>query len=164
MQHWPSRISLIIQANTTVATFIEEPLRINHETLGKLQFLESRFLPVSSILANYTDVLGELKGLLKILTAVRTISHEVRKTSERDIENKRKACAGFSRNAHFLQRRCESTAQLLSNTLAFKNQVVAQEQNHSMLRLTKSAVFLTILTVFYLPWSFVAVCDSLQLR
>jgi hypothetical protein len=116
-------------------------------------------LPISAILANYTDVLGELKGLLKTMISARSISHEDRKIAERDIENKRKACAAFARNAQFLQRKCESTAQLLSNTLAFKNQVVAQEQNHTMLRLTKSAVFLTILTVFYLPWNFVAVCN-----
>jgi hypothetical protein len=151
---------ICLQANTTVATFIEEPLRVNHETLGKLQFIESRFLPVNGILASYTDVLAELKGLLRTMIATRAISHEDKKSAERDIENKRKSCASFARNAHFLQRRCESTSQLLSNTLAFKNQVVAQEQNHSMLRLTKSAVFLTILTVFYLPWSFVAVCGS----
>jgi hypothetical protein len=151
---------ITVQANTTVATFIEEPLRVNHEMLGKLQFLESRFLPVSAIIANCVDVLAELKGLLKILTATRSISSEDKKIAERDIENRRKACAVFTRTAQFLQRRSESTGQLLANTLAFKNQVVAQEQNHAMLRLTKSTVFFTILTVFYLPWSFASVWIS----
>ena len=58
----------------------------------------------------------------------------------------------------FLQQRSNNTATLLADTLQYRNQAVAQDQNGSMIILTRSAVFITIITLIYLPWTLITVC------
>lgn len=72
------------------------------------------------------------------------------------LQNFRRHCLANSRNAVYLQQRIRATARLLSDTLSFRDQIVAKEQNGTMLQLNKSAVFITMLTLMYLPASFVA--------
>lgn len=72
------------------------------------------------------------------------------------LQNLRRHCLANSRNAVYLQQRIRATARLLSDTLSFRDQIVAKEQNGTMLQLNKSAVFITMLTLMYLPASFVA--------
>ncbi|KZL65473.1 magnesium transport protein transmembrane region, partial [Colletotrichum tofieldiae] len=55
-----------------------------------------------------------------------------------------------------LRLRVQGTTQLLGNTLSFREQFATKSQNDSMLHLNKSAVFITTLTLLYLPSSFVA--------
>lgn len=63
----------------------------------------------------------------------------------------------LTRTAQVLQQRSNNTATLLADTLAFRNQGIAQEQNVSMIVLTRSAVFITAITFIYLPWTLVTV-------
>jgi hypothetical protein len=144
------------KADTTTATFITETLRVNHVTLGTVRSLESRFLPLKAILENFLDVLNELKSHLESLAAVNEVSASTLRREKQRFENYHKQCLVFSRSAQFLQRRSNNTASLLADTLAFKDQGVAQEQNLKMLTLTRSTVFITILTLIYLPWTFVS--------
>jgi len=153
----PANPWLTMQADTTTATFITETLLVNHDTLGKVRSLESRFLPMKAILANFVDVLDELKDLSESLAADKVISGADVKSANRRLENSRKQCLAYSRSADFLAHRSDNTARLLADTLDFKNQWVAQEQNLKMLILTRSAVFITVLTLIYLPWTFVSV-------
>ena len=112
---------------------------------------------MKAILANFVDVLDELKDLSESLAADKVISGADVKSANRRLENCRKQCLAYSRSAEFLAHRSDNTARLLADTLDFKNQWVAQEQNLKMLILTRSAVFITVLTLIYLPWTFVSV-------
>jgi hypothetical protein len=145
------------QADTATATFIKETLRVNHDTLGKVRSLENRFLPMKAILENFVDVLDELKDLSGSLPADPTFSSSDLKVAKPRLENCRKQCLAYSRTAEFLQHRSDNTATFVADILDFKNQDVAQDQNVKMLTLTRSAVFITILTLIYLPWTFVSV-------
>jgi hypothetical protein len=136
---------------------MSETLRVNHETLVKIRSLESRFLPITGILENFKDVLDELESISTCLAASQAMSETTLKSELRRFENQRKQCLANSRNAQFLQCQSHNTAVLLADTLAFKNQGTSQEQNRQMLTLTRSTVFLTILTLIYLPWTFVSV-------
>jgi len=147
---------LTSQADTTTATFITEDVRVNHDTLGKVRSLESRFLPMKAILENFVDVLDELKDLSESLAADKTLSASDAKAAKRRLENCRKQCLAYSRSAEFLAHRSDNAARLLADTLDFRNQFVAQEQNLKILILTRSAVFITVLTLIYLPWTFVS--------
>ena len=80
------------------------------------------------------------------------------------LRNYHRKCGGDTRNAGYLRDRARATAQLLADTLALRDQVIAKEQNASMLQLNKSAVFITTLTLVYLPASFAAVCTPPFLR
>ncbi|KAF2473418.1 uncharacterized protein BDR25DRAFT_282954 [Lindgomyces ingoldianus] len=145
---------LLPLADTTAAAFIAEPLRVNHETLSKLRSLESHFMPTPAILQSFLDTLSELGSFSEKLLAHNCIhANEVRLFAILVSKYRRHALT-FIRTAKFLQQRSNNTATLVSDTVAFKNQGVAQEQNGNMLLLTRSAVFLTVLTLFYLPWTF----------
>lgn len=121
-----------------------------------MRSLETRFLPITGILENFVDVLDELESLSKTLAADQTIPELELKAEKRRLENCRKQCLAYSRTSQFLQRRSDNTATLLADTLAFKNQGVAAEQNDKTLTLTRSTVFITVLGLIYLPWTFVS--------
>lgn len=82
---------------------------------------------------------------------------------KRHLENAKMYARTFNRTTLFLQERSNNTATLLADTLAFRNQGIAQEQNGSMVVLTRSAVFITVITLVYLPWTLVTVCWPDQL-
>jgi hypothetical protein len=112
---------------------------------------------MKAILENFVDVLDELKDLSEHFSAHEVLSEAGARTTKRRLENCRKQSLAYSRSAEFLAHRSDNTARLLADTLDFKNQWVAQEQNLKMLILTRSAVFITVLTLIYLPWTFVSV-------
>ncbi|KAL9616721.1 MAG: hypothetical protein Q9160_008442 [Pyrenula sp. 1 TL-2023] len=216
-------------ANKTLANYVAEDVHLNHATLGNLRFLETRFLAVRPILANFVDVLSGLRGLAgevygtveeasfadpasdsiasrtpssrscsssaSSVTAIvggaanasptpstRTSSvddytddgnlnhhtsgnnatptptlpdhHYISLTQY--LDNATRSCGVYARTAEYLRERSGGAASLLTSTLAFKDQGVSREQNALMLQLTKAALFLTLLNLMYMPWTFVA--------
>ncbi|KAF4585777.1 Mg2+ transporter protein, CorA-like/Zinc transport protein ZntB [Ophiocordyceps camponoti-floridani] len=136
-------------ANTTFATFIDEPLRVGYDNLSAMAGLESRFLAVSTMLSAAQQVLSE---------AATTFRHEPlsRKHQADELDNLGRRCVAYGRAAAHLRQRAQTTGQLLAATLSLRDQVIAKEQNGNMLQLNKSAVFVTTLTLVYAPASFVA--------
>lgn len=114
-------------------------------------------MPIPAILDAFVDVLSGLEDLASALSAdgymdPKNLHHAISR-----LGNYRKQSAAYIRATKFLQQKSNNTAMLLADTLAFKNQSVAQEQNINMLRLTRSAVFITVLTLIYLPWTLLTV-------
>ncbi|KAK7964949.1 hypothetical protein PG996_000689 [Apiospora saccharicola] len=143
------------KANSTFATFIDEPLRLGYDTLSTIINLQNRFLQVPVIMEHTWELLDELKEWLVDLSGPHPSQQTVNLGTE--LRNHRRHCKVYSRSAEYLQRRAQSVAQLLSDTLSFRDQVEAKIQNGNMIQLNKSAVFITALTLLYLPSSFVAV-------
>ncbi|KAI1415508.1 hypothetical protein F5Y13DRAFT_145321 [Hypoxylon sp. FL1857] len=143
---------LLPETSTTFTTFIEEPLRVGYDNLSSLASLDSQFLQASTLLSHGEDVLRELCSIL-IEEGLKSKAPGILDT----LDNYRRQSVVCCRTAAFLQRRAQTTAQLLADTLSFRDQILAKQQNSSMLQLNKSAVFLTTLTLLYLPASFVAV-------
>ncbi|KAJ5370258.1 Mg2+ transporter protein CorA-like/Zinc transport protein ZntB [Penicillium cataractarum] len=133
-------------ANTAFATFIEEPLRLSYDHLSTLSNLEIRFLQVPAMITSTTDVIDEL---CTIFEAISRPSIE-----SQDLQNHRRKCLVNSRTATHLKDRVQTIAHLLADTLLLRDQVVAREQNKNIFQLNKSAVFITTLTLLYLPASF----------
>ncbi|KAI8161845.1 hypothetical protein K4K49_013253 [Colletotrichum sp. SAR 10_70] len=142
------------QALTTFATFIEEPSTQTSSHLTTLARLENRFLQIPAILSSSEDVLQELSELCKVRQNDKT--QAAASPSSVDFENFRRQCGAFSRTASYLHQRAQTTAQLLANTLSFREQLDTRKQNENMLNLNKSVVFITTLTLLYLPPSFIA--------
>lgn len=139
-------------ANTAFATFIEEPLRLSYDHLSTLSILEIRFLQVPAMIAATTDVIDELCELFDKMSRPRSESQ--------DLRNHRRKCLIHSRTATHLKERVQTIARLLADTLLLRDQVVAREQNKNIFQLNKSAVFITTLTLLYLPASFLGVSLS----
>jgi hypothetical protein len=145
------------QADTTTSTLISEPLRVSHDMLGTVRFLESRFFPLRPILTSFEEVADGLQVLGRSLVSAACVTEATQLQMESRLDNARRYTRTFIRTAIFLQDRSNNTATLLADTLAFRNQGVAQEQNGSMVVLTRSAVFITVITLIYLPWTLVTV-------
>ena len=143
------------QANSTFATYIDEPLRLGYDHLISMVNLENRFNKTISLLAATIGLVSDLHALLNVHATIPSSSDD----SHTGIvfDNHARQCAAFSRTATYLQQRVQTAAQLLANTLSFRDQVIAKEQSGNMLQLNKSAVFITTLTLIYAPASFAAV-------
>ncbi|KAJ5133679.1 uncharacterized protein N7443_004697 [Penicillium atrosanguineum] len=131
--------------------FIHEPLSVGYDSLSALTSLETRLLQIPTMLASATDTLDELCVLFE--TVLQTT--ESRKGIA-DMRNQRRRCVAYSKTASHLQQQVHMVSGLLTNTLLFRDQFVAKEQNKSLFQLNKSAVFLTTLGLLYLPSSFMA--------
>ncbi|KAI2781624.1 hypothetical protein F4815DRAFT_69492 [Daldinia loculata] len=142
---------LLPETSTTFATFIDEPLRVGYDNLSALASLDNQFLQVATLLSHSEDVLKELSSIF-IQEGLKSIAPETIDV----FDNYRRRSVAHCRVANLLQQRAQTTAQLLANTLSFRDQILAKQQNGNMLQLNKSAVFLTTLTLLYLPASFVA--------
>ena len=138
--------------NSTFSTYIEEPLRVGYSNLNTLVSIDNRFLQTTTLLESTTEVLTEICALM---TSVSTRTTEQHGTQQ--LRNTRRQCIAYSRTATHLHQRAQLTTQLLADTLSFRDQIVAKEQNGNMLKLNQTAVFITTLTLLYLPASFVTV-------
>lgn len=139
-------------ARSAVANFIGGQLGVGYDSLRTLTGLQTQFLEVSTILASATDLLDDLCTLIS--------SGSVTSTNHAGVhfyKNQRRECIANSHNAKHLQERAQIVSKLLADTLLFRDQALAKEQNSNMLKLNKSAVFITTLTLVYLPSSFLAV-------
>jgi hypothetical protein len=139
-------------ARSAIASFIDGQLGLGYDSLRTLTGLQTQFLEVSTILASATDVLDGLCALLSSGSMTST-DH----TGVHFYKNQRRECVANSHNASHLQERAQIVSKLLADTLLFRDQALAKQQNSNMLQLNKSAVFITTLTLVYLPSSFLAV-------
>jgi Mg2+ and Co2+ transporter CorA len=131
---------------------------VSHDTLGRVRSLESRFLPLRAILSSFEEVVDGIGGLGQDLFERGCVNESSQRQLSSCLRNVKRYVHTFTRTSLFLQQRSNNTATLLADTLAFRNQGVAQEQNGSMIILTRSAVFITVITLIYLPWTLVTVC------
>jgi hypothetical protein len=138
--------------NSTFSTYIDEQLRVGYDNLSVLVSIEHKFLLIPALLEQATDVLVEIDSHVAS-TAEPTANHP----GTQQLKNLQRQCIAYSRTATHLRQRVQTAAQLLANTLSFRDQVMTKQQNENMLKLNKTAVFITTLTLFYLPASFVTV-------
>ncbi|OCL04849.1 hypothetical protein AOQ84DRAFT_109095 [Glonium stellatum] len=154
---------LLPLSNTTMSTWIDESLRVNHQTLTSIRYLENRILPLPAIFASLSKTITTLEKLNSTFST-RTGAQQAETNAMADLlENYRSQLDAYNENATFLLKRSGGTAQQLADTLAFKNQYVAQSQSGYMLKLTMSTVddsatvrVVTLVTLVYLPFSFMA--------
>ncbi|KAF4338227.1 zinc transport [Fusarium beomiforme] len=148
---------LIPIANHAVATWIEELTEAEYRHLTEIAYLEGRLVQIPAILACSNDVLEGLSSLCRDWYPYSTAyAKESARTALIQFQQHQRNCQAYTRVADFLQQRAQKITQLLANTLSFREQLHAKVQNNSMLQLNKSAVFITTLTLLYLPASFVA--------
>ncbi|KAK2036503.1 hypothetical protein LZ31DRAFT_536314 [Colletotrichum somersetense] len=143
-------------ADNAVTTFIEELSDSEYRHLTELARLQTRFLQLSVITNAARDV---LEALSVICNECSPCSPDVQSwAAESLIQFKQdyRRLGTDLRSAEYLQKRVQITLELLSNTLSFREQIDAKSQNENIFKLNKSAVFITTLTLLYLPPSFVA--------
>ncbi|KAK1496664.1 hypothetical protein CTAM01_08302 [Colletotrichum tamarilloi] len=147
-------------ADTAAHTFIDELTESQYSHLTDLADLENRFLQTSIILTASQDVIDCLTTICADLRDLSMSCEKQVQILKRRFQHGQRMCAANHRTATYLHQRSRTTAQLLANALSFREQLESRAQNNNMLSLNRSAVFITTLTLLYLPPSFIAVSEN----
>ncbi|KAL9096892.1 MAG: hypothetical protein Q9165_000856 [Trypethelium subeluteriae] len=142
---WKEYLYHYEQRQLPIVSITNVNLIVGRSSRGSRRFVEG--------LANVFEGLGNLAKL-------DVVPHADKARIAQFIDNESRRNEGFVRLAKYVTQQSCAAAQLLSNTLAFKDQEIAQQQNETMLKLTTSTAFLTLLGLFYVPWSFFAVSNE----
>ena len=152
------------QHNTVMGSSIDEPLRVNHQTLNTVIFIENRFLILRTILHSVRRAFETIHKANDALSDADILPHCERTGTSQLFANYINQADAYTQNVSFLYTRAGRTAQLIADTLSFKNALTAQDQSRYMLSLTSSTVedsttvrTITIVTLIFLPSTFVAV-------
>ncbi|KAH8699081.1 hypothetical protein BGW36DRAFT_449225 [Talaromyces proteolyticus] len=151
-------------SNTTMSEQIQETLRVNHKTLTSVRFMENRCLPLRAILPAMEKSLQSIRRANDALLEAGILKSPAKEALSQLLDNYSSHLEAYIQNTSFLQSRAARTAELIADTLTFKNSYSAQSQNDYMLKLTMSTVddsttvrVITIVTLIYLPATFTAV-------
>lgn len=154
-----------------MGTSIEEPLRISHETLTAVVFVETRYLALRAILDSTRKTLETINNAGNALSKAYALQGSGRIGINQWLGNYLNMVDAYTHNVSFLHSRTSRTAQLITDTLSFKNALTARDQSKYMLALTSSTAAdsmtvrtITVVTLIYLPSTFMAVRIPSRLR
>ncbi|KAL4945276.1 hypothetical protein BDV06DRAFT_45373 [Aspergillus oleicola] len=154
LMHLESRILSI--ANTTVAAEIDKPLRVNHESLTAVRNTENRCLvlhPIFRSLEKTCDVLHQANATLAGSGA--TQQHALQAMKQL-LNNYSASVSAYGQAAWSLQSRTSRIASHITDTLSFKDAYIAKRQTEFMLRDSTTVRVITVVTLIYLPSTFMA--------
>lgn len=121
-------------------------IKIQHEGLGSLGNLEKKLIQEAGLIDGVVDLLDELSVLLDSMGETTGCKPKVQL-----LKNHRRHCIAYSRLASNLRQQTQSLTRLIADTLNFRDQHIAGNQNDNI-------IFITKLSLVYLPPSFIAVC------
>ena len=160
----------LAQYNTTVTQHIQEPLRVNHNMWASIRAIESRCLPLQAVFRSFDKTVQTLHKANNALRDCGTLLHLSWHKMDQLLDNYESHADAYLQAASFLQSWATTTAQLIADNLSFNNSYTAQQQSDYMLSLTSSTVddsstvrVITVVTLIYLPSTFMAVCFPLQI-
>lgn len=144
---------------------------IKPATLTRARFIETRLHPLVPIFRSYEELFAGLSSLNDALLEHQTINRLTHIQTKCTLANMERQIAGYSSNVHYLLSKIASMAQLVSDTLALRdqqislrNQQIAQEQNTQLTEMTRLTVqdsatvrVIGVATLIFLPTTFVAV-------
>ncbi|KAL2867246.1 uncharacterized protein BJX67DRAFT_372132 [Aspergillus lucknowensis] len=143
-------------ANTTVAAELDKPLRVNHESLTAVRSTENRCLalqPIFRSLDKTFEVLHQANAALS--DCGRTQQAEVQAMKQL-LNNYSSTVNSYSQAAWSLQSRISRIAAHITDTLSFKDAHTAKRQTDFMLRDSTTVRVITVVTLIYLPSTFMA--------
>ena len=143
---------------------IGEDLQISHKSLSSVRALEGYFLPMESALCAVKKIVEGLKSVQLIFRRHDRLTDDMRLVLEHSSTNLLNDVASFRRNTSLLIQKTRNTGDAISQFMNFRNQAMAQEQNKFMSKMTTVTMedslnvrVITLVTLFYLPVSFLAV-------
>jgi Mg2+ and Co2+ transporter CorA len=141
-----------------MATENHIPFPGGYDDLSRLASLENRFLQMQVLLKQSLELMDSLiadpdtNGLPAAVNGLKAVSSQVLPAPEWH----KARCAAYLFAADYLHKRTQSAIQLLTLGISLQDQAIAKDQNAAMLGLNRSVGFITTITLFYLPASFVS--------
>ncbi|KAL4905088.1 hypothetical protein BDW74DRAFT_167840 [Aspergillus multicolor] len=143
-------------ANTTVAAEIDKPLRVNHESLTAVRSTENRCLalqPIFQSLGKTFEVLHQANAALADRGATEEYDLQMMKQL---LNNYSSTVNSYGQAAWSLQSRTSRIAAHITDTLSFKDAYISKRQTEFMLRDSTTVRVITVVTLVYLPATFMA--------
>jgi hypothetical protein len=135
-----------------------------------VRYIADRILPLEPMTKGVERILGSLEEMRTWICCQRSLSEEtglMLKASATSLSNEASA---YRHNAAFILQRAQVTAQGISDSMTFQHQALAHGQSQHMAILADSTMkdsvnvrVITFVTLFYLPFSFIAVSNTRHL-
>ncbi|KAL5339988.1 hypothetical protein BJX70DRAFT_407715 [Aspergillus crustosus] len=143
-------------ANTTVAAEIDKPLRVNHESLTAIRSTETRCLVLQPIFRSLDRTFEVLHQANAALSDIGAVQQTDLKAMKQLLNNYSGAVNSYGQAAWSLHSRTSRIATHITDTLSFKDAFIAKRQTEFMLRDSTTVRVITVVTLIYLPSSFMA--------
>ncbi|KAI9660943.1 MAG: hypothetical protein M1821_009270 [Bathelium mastoideum] len=160
---------ILVQNNQAACAALGEPL-VNLETLKTVRSVETHLLPLEPVLKSLQKLLSEMKRFNSTLETAQVTEHSPAMVIPAALTDFEKEAACYREHASYLIRRAQSTAQSILDTLNLDSQTLAHCQSDNMFVLARAAQedsvtirVITLVTLFYLPFSFVATILGMNL-
>ena len=155
------------QAGIVMSAEVHEKLKFSHSTLSELRQLENRLMLLPSIFRSLIRTIGKLDTFVDLFQAYEGAPLDSQRATKEILENYKGLTEEYCQNAEFILGKVRTSAQLLLDTLNLKHQRIAQQISENTLVLSNSAArdsstihVITIVTLLYLPATFIAVRAS----
>ncbi|KAI9686893.1 MAG: hypothetical protein M1822_002646 [Bathelium mastoideum] len=155
--------------NQAACAALGEPL-VNLETLKTVRSVETHLLPLEPVLKSLQKLLSEMKRFNSTLETAQVTEHSRAMVIPAALADFEKEAACYREHASYLIRRAQSIARSILDTLNLDSQTSTHCQSDNMFVLARAAQedsvtirVITLVTLFYLPFSFVATILGMNL-
>ena len=152
-----------------VGADIDDELQFSHSTLSTLRQIEGRLLLLPPLFRTLIQDIDMMRVFDDTFQSEGSYWDDDHRATQEFLQSFAAMAAAYSQNAIFLRDKIRGTAELLSDTLNLKNQMFAQRMSANTLELTDAAAAdsaairtITVVTLLYLPATFVAVSPQCQ--
>jgi hypothetical protein len=142
---------------------------VTYDTLKEVREVEKKILPVDPLLIALESLIEDIQEANRMFADANDLNDSLYMGISTVLTDSRKEVASYRTQASYLQRRSQSTAQSVLDSLNLGFQKLAQDQNKNTFVMAASARedsiairAITLVTSFYLPFSFVAVSTTLS--
>lgn len=143
---------------------------VTYDTLKEVREVEKKILPVDPLLTALETLIDDIQEANRMFADANTLNESLYMEISTVLSDSRKEVASYRTQSSYLQRRSQSTAQSVLDFLDFSFQKLAQDQNKNTFVMAASARedsiairAITLVTSFYLPFSFVATMFGMNL-
>jgi hypothetical protein len=144
----------------------EQPL-VTYDTLREAREVEKNILPLEPLLTALDGHISDLQNANREFADAHGLKDSLFTTIEAAMSDLQKEASSYRIQAIYMHRRAQSTAQSILDSLNLEFQRLAQNQGKNTFIMARSAQedsvairAITLITSFYLPFSFFAVSGS----
>ncbi|KAF2438505.1 hypothetical protein P171DRAFT_491170 [Karstenula rhodostoma CBS 690.94] len=153
----------------SACTALEDPL-VSFDTLKEVRVIEKHILPIEQITNSFYMQLDGLQRAFEQFVKASDADQGLQLPIRAAIEQFRSDATSYKNQAMHIFKKTQSTAQSISDSLNLTYQQLAQSQNRNTFMMATSARddsiairAITLVTSFYLPFSFVATIFGMNL-
>ncbi|KAH7070305.1 hypothetical protein FB567DRAFT_554807 [Paraphoma chrysanthemicola] len=153
----------------SACSVLEQPL-VTYDTLKSVREVEKNILPVSPLLTTFEELVDCLQEATRIFTQVNGRNEDILAIMETAFTTMRRESSSYKLQAMYMQTRAQMTAQSVLDSLNLGFQKLAQDQSRNTFIMARFARedsvairAITLVTSFYLPFSFVATMFGMNL-